>query len=139
MKLRIIQTAGGYAKWPFVNKIAEGTRVKKAVTMLALLMAQAAALVGCGKAEAVYGRDDTSISVESGEKFTIKLDANPTTGYQWSVSISDEAVVTLEKLEYQQGGSGAVGAGGTQVLVFKTNKAGTAIIDMVYQRSWEPR
>ena len=104
-----------------------------------MLAALAAALVGCGKAEAVYGRDDTSISVNSGEKFTIKLDANPTTGYEWNVSVSDESVVTLEKSEYQQGGSGAAGAGGTQVLVFKANKAGTATIDLVYQRSWEPQ
>jgi len=74
-----------------------------------MLAALAAALVGCGKAEAVYGRDDTSISVNSGEKFTIKLDANPTTGYEWNVSVSDESVVTLEKSEYQQGGSGGRG------------------------------
>ncbi|MGI5919818.1 MAG: protease inhibitor I42 family protein, partial [Christensenellales bacterium] len=110
-----------------------------AVVILALLMALAAALIGCGNTEAVYGRDDTAISVGSGEKFTIRLDASPTTGYEWSVSVSDEAVVSLEKSEYQQGGSGLVGAGGTQVLVFKANKAGTATIDLVYQRSWETK
>jgi inhibitor of cysteine peptidase len=113
--------------------------MKKAVVILALLMALAAALMGCGNTEAVYGRDDTAISVGSGEKFTIRLDASPTTGYEWSVSVSDEAVVSLEKSEYQQGGSGLAGAGGTQVLVFKANKAGTATIDLVYQRSWETK
>ena len=113
--------------------------MKKAVIMLALLMALAAALTGCGETETVYGRDDMSISVKSGEKFTIKLEANPTTGYDWNVSVSDEAVLTLEKSEYRHGGSDAEGAGGTQVLVFKANKAGAATIDLVYQRSWEPR
>jgi inhibitor of cysteine peptidase len=113
--------------------------MRKAVIMLALLAALAAALMGCGKTEAVYGRDDTSISVKSGEKFTIRLNANPTTGYEWNASVSDDTVVTLEKSEYQHGGSDAEGAGGTQVLVFKANKAGTATIDLVYQRSWEPQ
>ena len=115
--------------------------MKKAVIMLALLMALAAALTGCGQTEAVYGRDDMSISVKSGEKFTIKLEANPTTGYDWSVSVSDEAVVSLEKSEYlpDEKVSGAVGAGGARVLVFKANDAGAATIDLVYQRSWEPK
>ena len=78
-------------------------------------------------------------ALKSGEKFSIKLDANPTTGYDWNVSVSDEAVLTLEKSEYRHGGSDAEGAGGTQVLVFKAGKAGAATIDLVYQRSWEPR
>jgi inhibitor of cysteine peptidase len=113
--------------------------VRKTIIMLALLMALAAVFTGCGKTEVVYGRDDTSISVKSGEKFTIRLDANPTTGYEWNASVSDDAVVSLEKAEYLPDDSDADGAGGTQLLMYKANKAGAATIDLVYQRSWEPQ
>jgi inhibitor of cysteine peptidase len=114
--------------------------MRKTAIMLALLLALATAFAGCGKTEAAYGKDDTSISVKNGDTFTIKLEANPTTGYEWSAAISDESVLALEKSEYlpDEAVSGAVGAGGTQVLTFKASKAGSATIDLVYQRSWEP-
>ena len=114
--------------------------MKKTVLLLALLLALMVLFAGCGKAETVYGADDTSISVKSGETFTIKLEANPTTGYEWSATISDESVVTLEKSDYapDEAASDVVGSGGMQTLTFKALKSGSATIDLVYQRSWEP-
>lgn len=114
--------------------------MKKTAMALVVLMVLAAALAGCGGTQAVYGKNDTDIAVKAGGTFTIKLEENPTTGYQWSVSVSDESVVALDKDEYVPDDKSGemVGSGGTRVLTFKALKAGTAAIDMVYEQSWEP-
>jgi len=114
---------------------------KTAIIILALLLATAAMFTGCGNTEAVYGVDDTSISVKAGDMFTIKLEANATTGYEWSATISDETILALDKSDYvaDEAASGVVGSGGAQVMTFKALKSGEATIDMVYQQSWEPK
>ena len=112
----------------------------KKLAVVMVLVVVLAVLAGCGGSQAVYGREDTDIAAKAGEAFTIKLEENPTTGYQWSVSISDGSVLSLDKDEYvadDQSGE-MVGSGGVRVLTFKALEAGTATIDMVYERSWEP-
>ena len=113
--------------------------MKKAAVVLALMIALAA-LAGCGGTQTVYGKEDTDIAAKAGETFTIKLEENPTTGYQWSVSVSDESVVALDKDEYVPDDKNGelAGSGGVRVLTFKALKEGTATIGMVYERSWEP-
>jgi predicted secreted protein len=88
----------------------------------------AALLAGCGSAQATYGKDDTSISAKAGDTFTIKLEENPTTGYQWSYAISDESIVALDKDEYVADDKSGelMGSGGTRVLTFKALAAGSA-------------
>ncbi len=114
--------------------------MRKLAVVMVLVVAIMAALTGCGGSQAVYGKEDTDIAAKAGETFTIKLNENPTTGYQWSVSISDESVVALDKDEYvPDDKSGELaGSGGVRVLTFKALEAGTATINMVYERSWEP-
>lgn len=114
--------------------------MRKLAVVMVLVVAIMAALTGCGGSQAVYGKEDTDIAAKAGETFTIKLNENPTTGYQWSVFISDESVLSLDKDEYvADDKSGEVaGSGGVRVLTFKALEAGTATIDMVYERSWEP-
>lgn len=87
----------------------------------------------------VYGKDDTDITVDAGKTFTIELEENPTTGYEWTADISDKAVVSLEKQEYRQSDAGAdvVGAGGIKALTFKAVKKGTAVLTLVYERNFE--
>ena len=114
--------------------------MKRMAYIMAMMLIIALALTACGDAQAVYGKDDTDIEAKTGETFTIKLEENPTTGYQWSIAVSDESVVVLDKDDYEpddQSGE-LVGSGGTRVLTFKALKAGTATIGMVYERSWEP-
>ncbi len=113
----------------------------KRMMLLFAAAAIAALLCACsaGAQEKVYGKEDTNISVSAGDTFVIKLDENPTTGYKWSFTVSDDSVIELSKDEYMQENqdSGVVGAGGTRVLTFKAKAAGSAQINMVYERSWE--
>lgn len=70
---------------------------------------------------------------------TIELKANPTTGYEWVVSMDKEDVVKLEKREYKQSVKDPtiVGAGGTETFCFKAVGDGTVKITFTYCRPWE--
>ena len=113
----------------------------KKIVFIMVLMFALAALAGCNKGDAAYGADDTAISVKSGEAFTISLEANLTTGYEWTAVVGDETVLVLDKSEYvaDEAAEGVVGTGGTEVFTFNALKSGKTSIEMVYQQSWEPK
>lgn len=108
--------------------------------LLPLLVSVALVLLaaGCGpRQETDPGQD---IEARVGDEFTLVLDSNVTTGYQWQLGEAlDESVVTLVGSEYEGPGGlvPAVGAGGQEVWTFKAVGAGTAQIPLVYVRPWE--
>lgn len=99
---------------------------------------------GCSKSNEVLLllNKDESISLRRGEVLNIELEANPTTGYVWSVLTSDTESV-LEQTGpggYTPGAqakSGLVGAGGIQTYRFTAVKRGESILVFQYSRSWE--
>lgn len=115
--------------------------MKRRILILALAVAVLAVFTGCASAAAakVYGENDTAISVDEGQMFTISLAENPTTGYQWAVAIGDESIVKLEKEDYQadKNDQQLVGSGGTKQIIFKAAKKGQTTITLVYERNWE--
>ncbi len=74
-----------------------------------------------------------------GKTFTIALDANMTTGYNWSQTIKDTNVVAYVDNAYVAAASDPqiVGGGGTDTFTFKTVGKGTTTITLVYARPWE--
>ncbi|MGE5494766.1 MAG: protease inhibitor I42 family protein [Burkholderiales bacterium] len=115
--------------------------MKNIACIILSLLLLASALAGCaaGSAEKVYGKGDKDITVSVGGTFVIQLESNPTTGYEWTLNISDESIVKLENREYKQQPhtEGVTGAGGVDVLKFKGLKAGEAEITLVYERTFE--
>ncbi|KTD59263.1 protease inhibitor I42 family protein [Legionella shakespearei] len=88
--------------------------------------------------------DDVSIDVNSNNKnFTVSLNANPTTGYQWKVVSFDKGLLTLSGSQYQKPNNKLIGAGGKMLFTFTLNKGKTypAKTDMVfkYARPWEDK
>ena len=79
--------------------------------------------------------DDAS----AGDKITITLPSNGTTGFQWSLTgISDKTVVAQEgKSQYLTPKSTLAGAGGQEVWTFKALKTGTSTISLEYSQSWQ--
>lgn len=96
---------------------------------------------GCSGAPAgkIYGRGDENIAVSVGDTFTIALEENPSTGYEWAADISDKNIVSLESEVYEPKSvdPGIVGAGGVKALTFKGLEKGGAVITLVYERSFE--
>jgi hypothetical protein len=83
-----------------------------AVGLVALLLA----LPACGTVSgtATYTRDTRTITAESGERFTIKLNASPGIGDDWRIVGGPErARVRLVDESYQTGDRGVPGGSGT--------------------------
>jgi len=69
---------------------------------------------------------------------TVKLGSNPTTGYNWEdASITNTNVIEQLSRNYEAPTTGLMGAGGTEVWVFKALKTGTSTISFSYGQSWD--
>lgn len=66
----------------------------------------------------------------------LKLNENPTTGFQWNLTTSPGLVVTADT--YQPSSPQLMGSGGVRSWYLKAVRAGTQEIKAVYMRSWEP-
>ena len=81
---------------------------------------------------------ETSIKVKSGHTFSIKLKANPTTGYLWQLAKPlDNNYVELVSSDYIPPRTKLVGAGNIEVWTFKAIKTGKTEIILQYLRPWE--
>ncbi len=80
----------------------------------------------------------SQVKVKLGDPIVINLESNPSTGYTWETIDLDKTI--LEQAgdpTFKSSDPGVVGSGGTLTLTFKTLKAGTATLKLVYQRPWE--
>ena len=67
---------------------------------------------------------------------SFSLEANPTTGYSWQVSQSEE-LFKVESSYTQKHAEGLVGAGGLETFTLTPLKAGTTELTLTYARPWE--
>lgn len=81
-----------------------------------------------------------TIHVLPGKTICIKLNANHTTGYSWSLAAVDKSILEVgEEGEYESDPhpEGMVGVGGYEVWSFKAIATGETEISLVYVRPWE--
>ncbi len=76
---------------------------------------------------------DTTIQATVGETFTISLEANKTTGYNWSEKIEGDAI-TSDGGTYEAPGEAMPGKGGRQLYTYTAASAGTATIELTYSQ-----
>jgi len=78
------------------------------------------------------------VDVKVGEQIVIKLDGNPSTGYTWEAKDLDTSMFEqVGDTAFISSNPNLVGSGGTLTLTFKTLKAGTNTLTLVYHRPWE--
>jgi len=75
--------------------------------------------------------------VEIGDKITVKLCSNATTGFQWEYEISEENVLKEEDHDFEEPEGDGVGAPGIEVWTFEAVAKGTTEVRMEYSRPWE--
>jgi len=93
---------------------------------------------GCSLTSSASGPTPAQLVAAPGEQFTLRLDANHSTGFAWELAKPlDGAVVTLVGTEYEEATSGGVGAPGVEVWTFAAVASGWATINLAYRRSWE--
>jgi inhibitor of cysteine peptidase len=90
------------------------------------------------KGNSQYSESAREIQARVGEGFTLRLEANETTGYSWRGNESfDRAYLELTGSLYHPDQPQRPGSGGEQRYTFKALQAGTTRIKLIYKRSWE--
>ena len=81
--------------------------------------------------------DGQTVSVKVGDTFNVRLQGNPTTGYNWVMADYDSSVVSqVGDVDYHAD-SLLTGSGGTYIYQFKALTTGTTMLTFNYLRSWE--
>lgn len=79
----------------------------------------------------------SSISAEVGDAFEIRLEENPTTGYEWELTVSDGLEIIEDEFSQTSEEEELVGSGGIHIWTIGVNEAGEQTIDAIYKRPWE--
>jgi len=74
---------------------------------------------------------------EIGDKITVKLCSNPTTGFEWGYEITTENVVKEEDHDFEPPEGDVPGAAGIEVWTFEAVEKGTTEVQMEYSQPWE--
>ncbi len=90
-----------------------------------------------GSGANVFREDNNGSTVElsTGDTFQVKLNENPTTGYQWTLETTGGLEIMSDN--YLPPAPGLVGAGGIHEWDIKATASGTQQVTGVYSRSWE--
>ena len=75
--------------------------------------------------------------IETGDKITIKLCSNPTTGFQWNYEMSGDDALMEEDHDFEEATGDMVGASGIEVWTFEGTAQGTTVVLMEYSQPWE--
>lgn len=119
--------------------------MKKLFIVIAFGIVGMAVNLNCGgtSSSGVTGRAQHSeplrnLQAKTGEIFTIRLEANETTGYSWRGNERyDTTCLALIENSYQPETPSRPGSGGVQQYRFRALRAGTTEIRLTYKRSWE--
>lgn len=87
----------------------------------------------------LLGKEEVDRTVLVGEKETIELEANRSTGYKWHYNIGNKGILEVVSDEYQEGKDkeGVIGAKGRRIVEIKGIKTGKTVIKFEYYREWE--
>ena len=111
------------------------TKIFTSAILCALLFA------GCGNKQASSNNTDDSggLTTKVGDTFVIRLEANHTTGYSWSLVDSTPGIVQKVSDVYEPYNTtgNIVGSGGTEIWTFKAIAKGTVTLTFDYVRPWE--
>jgi inhibitor of cysteine peptidase len=79
----------------------------------------------------VNASDATNLTVAQGVNFTIQLQSNPSTGYQWKPTYNSSSI-TLVNQTYMASNTSLLGAPGADVFTFQGTQTGTSVITFNY-------
>jgi len=84
---------------------------------------------------------DGQVTLEVGQRFTVTLESNPSTGYRWEWVDRQESILEqMGEVEFKPRETGdppLVGAGGWDIFTFEAVSPGQMTLKLVYRRPWE--
>ncbi|HEY9844727.1 MAG TPA: protease inhibitor I42 family protein, partial [Candidatus Caenarcaniphilales bacterium] len=108
---------------------------------LSLVNAASAAGDGVPKAQKpviVSTSASKPVELAVGQPLNIRLETNPTTGYQWQLAAPfNQAVLKFTSSQQLGAQTGLLGAGSQEILGFKAMGRGETFISLKYVRPWE--
>jgi len=110
------------------------------ILFLVALAGMVILITGCGSVQTQLSAADNgkTVEVKAGDQIVIALEGNPSTGYTWEAKDLDAGMFQqVGETEFKSSNPGLIGAGGTLTLTFKTLKAGTSALTLIYHRPWE--
>jgi len=82
--------------------------------------------------------DGKTINAKVGQVICIKLQSNPSTGYDWYIKTKPDIVEAVGSTEYTSNkDERLVGAPGITQFEFKVTEKGTGKLTLIYKRNWE--
>jgi inhibitor of cysteine peptidase len=78
-----------------------------------------------------------NVEVERGAKITIELRENPTTGYRWTISSIDQALLAPKGDEFLPRDQKVAGAGGQHRFFFRAERTGSTALSLINKRAWQ--
>jgi inhibitor of cysteine peptidase len=79
---------------------------------------------------------EESITIQSGQEFTIILESNPTSGFKWLPTF-DGSIINLVSHDFQSSAAKRIGGSGKDIFTFLAIRSGSDKLKMLYKRSWE--
>jgi len=112
---------------------------KNMITFIAALIALLLTFSACSTAGVKLDEQHNgqSVEVNSGDRITVTLEGNPTTGYSWELGELDSAVVELVGEPDYKTDTKMFGSGGTYTFTLKAVAPGATTVKLIYHRSWE--
>lgn len=111
----------------------------KRMVMAGVLLLALVLLAGCARGQVRLPQgDEQQMQARVGDKISLELTANPTTGYQWQrVESRQEDLVRFVSRDFTAAAPGRLGSGGMETWQFMALKPGRAYIEFEYVRPWE--
>lgn len=78
-----------------------------------------------------------TIQIQSTDKLEVVLEANPSTGYVWSVASVEEHVLKQISMSEFAPSSKSIGSPGLITLIFEAVGKGQTLLKLAYRRPWE--
>ena len=78
-----------------------------------------------------------TVELRTGDRLSVSLTGNPTTGYSWELAAVDRHVLAPVDEPSYQASSAAIGAGGMFAFEFEATATGRTELRLVYRRPWE--
>lgn len=80
-----------------------------------------------------------SATLQVGQSLEVVLEANATTGYEWTTQVmAGQESVNVGQTGYQPGPTKRPGAGGTSTTTITALAPGDAVVRFTYARPWDP-
>ncbi len=114
--------------------------MKPTTFLLVIILLMVSMTTGCkaGDTKLTAADNGKTVEVKTGDLVVVELEGNPSTGFNWEAKNLDTNLLEqVGEPEFKSANPGLIGSSGTITLTFKTLKAGTASLDLIYHRSWE--